>query len=138
MYVAFPLVGRLASDPELRFTNNGTPVASLTIVTSRRTMENDKWVDKDTTFWRCSAFGQFAERICENLYKGDAVIAYGQASANKWTDKEGNKRERTEVRLDACGLDLRWSDPSADPAPAQAKVKTAADDANAFSDDPGF
>lgn len=138
MYVSVTLVGRLAGDPELRFTASGVAVASLTVVTSRRTKEGDQWVDKDTTFWRCSAFGEFAERIVANLYKGDAVVMYGQAFTSKWQTRDGENRERTEVRLDAGGLDFRWSDPAADPQPKQAKVKTSADDANDFDDEPGF
>jgi len=115
VYVAATLMGRLAADAELKFTNDGTPVASFTVMTSRRfnNPNTGKWEDRDVTGWRCAAFGDFAENLAAQFMKGDAVIVYGQLSESTWEDRDGGKRSRIEMRVDAAGHDFRWGVPGA-------------------------
>ena len=105
------IVGRLTSDPELRFVASGAPVASLTIASNARKYDkqSDSWKDETTTFWRCNAWRDLAENVAESLQKGMAVVAYGEVKSRDWQDKEGNKRSSLEVELTAIGPDLRWS-----------------------------
>jgi single-strand DNA-binding protein len=104
------LVGRLTSDPELRFSANGTAVAKFSVVTSRRTKDQSgEWVDVDTSFWDCVAFKQTAENIAESLTKGTAVIVVGKAAQRTWETKEGEKRRSIEVTVDEIGPSLRFA-----------------------------
>lgn len=100
--------GRLAGDPELRFTTSGHAVANLTIVANKRVKNGDQWEDGPATFWRCSAWRELAENCAESLHKGTSVVAVGEAGQREWTTNEGEKRTVIEVTLDAIGPDLRW------------------------------
>ncbi|MER6092510.1 single-stranded DNA-binding protein [Streptomyces bluensis] len=104
------LTGRLAGQPELRFSPSGVAVAAFTIVTSRRVKDpaTGEWGDADTTFWDCKAFKQLAENVCESLEKGLEVVAVGRAVQESWEDKQtGQKRSKISVRIDAIGPSLR-------------------------------
>lgn len=112
MSASITLTGRLTADPELRFTPAGKAVASFTVATSRRKKVGDNWEDADTTFWTCSAWETLAEQVAENLTKGTAVVVSGSAYQRNWETKDGEKRSRTEVRVDHVGADLRWAKPA--------------------------
>lgn len=107
MSAPITLTGRMADDPQLKFTQQGKAIARFTVVTSRRRKNGDQWEDADTTFWTCTAWDQLAENITENLRKGAAVVVSGQAFQSNW-EKDGQKHSRIEVRVDAAGLNLRW------------------------------
>lgn len=107
MSAPITLTGRMAGDPELKFTQQGKAIARFTVVTSRRRKNGDQWEDADTTFWTCTAWEQLAEHVTENLRQGAAVIVSGQAFQSNW-EKDGQKHSRIEVRVDAAGLNLRW------------------------------
>ncbi|GII87096.1 single-stranded DNA-binding protein [Sphaerisporangium siamense] len=107
MSAQITLAGRLASDPEMKFTQSGKAITRFTVVTSRRRKNGDQWEDADTTFWTCTAWDQLAEQIVEHLRKGAAVVVTGQAYQNNW-EKDGEKHSRIEVRVDSAGPNLRW------------------------------
>lgn len=113
------LTGRLARDPELRFTPTGKAVARFTVVTSRRKKEGEEWVDVDKTFWPCTVWDQLAEQACEHLRQGSAVVVSGTAYQNEW-EKDGEKRSRIEVRVEAVGQNLRWPPKTAERSTASA------------------
>jgi single-strand DNA-binding protein len=102
------LTGRLGQDPELRFSPSGTAIVRLSIVTSRRTKneQTQEWSDTDTTWWDCTAFRSLAENCAESLQKGMAVVAVGRVVQENWEDKEGQKRSKLAVKIDAIGPDL--------------------------------
>lgn len=122
MSAPITLTGRMAGDPELKFTQQGKAIARFTVVTSRRRKNGDQWEDVDTTFWTCTAWDQLAENVTENLRKGAAVVVSGQAYQSSW-EKDGQKHSRIEVRVDAAGLNLRWP-----PKTAERSSGAAADD----------
>lgn len=107
MSAPITLTGRLGADPELRFAQSGTPIASLRVVTDRRVKEGDEWKSVDTAWWQVTAFKQLAERIVERLHKGDPVVIIGRAKGREWEDaKTGEKRTALEVVADTVCLDL--------------------------------
>ncbi|MHA6764780.1 single-stranded DNA-binding protein [Streptacidiphilus sp. PAMC 29251] len=119
MSATITLNGRLTADPDMRFTPSGMAVAKFTIVTSRRTKneQTGEWADADTTFWDCTAFKTLAENAAESLAKGMEVVAVGRAVQENWQDKEtGAKRSKIAVKLDSIGPNL---------ARASAKVSRA-------------
>ncbi len=92
------LIGNLGRDPEIRYTQNGDPVANFSIAT------NEKWKDKNTkelqekTEWHfIVAFGKTAETIREYLKKGSKCYIEGKLETSKYTDKEGIERYSTKV-----------------------------------------
>ena len=94
------IVGNLGQDPEVRYTNNQTAIANITVATS------DKWRDKATgeprekTEWhRIVLFGKVAEIAGEYLHKGSQVYIEGQLQTRKWQDQNGQDRYTTEVAV---------------------------------------
>ncbi|PRQ02372.1 Single-stranded DNA-binding protein [Enhygromyxa salina] len=95
------LIGNLGRDPELRYTQSGSPVANLSVATTR------KWRNKQTnelveeTEWhRISVFGQQAEHCNNYLSKGRQVYVEGRLRTRSYDDKDGIKRYSTEVVAD--------------------------------------
>ncbi|RLB78065.1 MAG: single-stranded DNA-binding protein [Deltaproteobacteria bacterium] len=91
------LIGRLGADPEIRYTQNETPVAVFSLAT------NEQWKDqngetKERTEWhRIVAWDKLA-KICEDyLNKGKLVYVEGPLRTRSWEDKEGVTRRVTEV-----------------------------------------
>ena len=91
------LIGNLGKDPEIRFTPDGTQVATFTVAT------NEQWNDKsgnrqEHTEWHTIvAWNKLAELSKRYLTKGRQVYVEGRLRTREWTDKEGNKRRTTEV-----------------------------------------
>lgn len=109
MSAPITLTGRLGADPELRFSPSGTAIVRLSIVTSRRSKneQTGEWADADTTWWDATAFRQLAENAASSLEKGMAVIAVGRVVQENWEDKQtGQKRSKLALKLDAIGPDL--------------------------------
>ena len=123
------ITGRLTRDPELRYTNGGKAVAQFSVVTSRRFNDNGTWIDKDVSFWDCTAFDVMAENICEALSKGSAVIVIGDMRQESW-EKDGQKKYAWRVLVRGVGPDLRWSKLESPP------VKNGS--SGSFDEDPPF
>ena len=95
------LVGNLGADPEIKRTQDGRPIANLSVATS------DSWRDKATgerkekTEWhRVVIFSEGLCKIAEQyLKKGAKVYLEGQLQTRKWQDKDGKDRYSTEVVL---------------------------------------
>jgi single-strand DNA-binding protein len=91
------LIGNLGSDPELRYTNNGTAVAELRIATGRKYTKSDGTAVDETEWHRVIAWGKQGEICKEYLTKGRKVAIEGRIQTRQWEDKEGNKRYTTEI-----------------------------------------
>lgn len=94
------LIGRLGRDPELRYTPDGTAVATLNLAT------NVIWKDKDgnqqerTEWHRIVAWRKLAEICGEWLKKGSHIYVEGRLQTRSWEDKNGVKRFTTEIVAD--------------------------------------
>lgn len=92
------LVGHLGRDPELRYTPSGAAVANFTLAT------NEAWTDKsgekqERTEWhRIVVWGKQAEIAGEYLTKGKQVFVEGSLQTREWNDRDGNKKQTTEIR----------------------------------------
>jgi single-strand DNA-binding protein len=104
------LRGRITADPELRFIASGKAVASFSIVTSTKYKDKDsgEWLETDTSFWNCQAWGDMAEMVIENIQKGTSVIAAGKFKQRQYETKEGEKRTVIEFVVDDIGVSLKW------------------------------
>lgn len=110
MSATLPIVGRLTADAELRYSASGTAVARFTVVSSRRTKNQNtqEWEDADVTYWDCVAFKQLAENCVESLVKGTEVVLVGRAKQESWEDRQtGQKRSKISVMVDHIGPSLR-------------------------------
>ena len=105
------IVGNLTADPELRFTQAGTAVASFTVASTPRTFnrQTNQWEDGTALFLRCSAWRQLGENCAESLKKGMRVIVSGRLVQNNWQSREGERRSSVEVQVDEIGPSLRYA-----------------------------
>jgi single-strand DNA-binding protein len=93
------LIGNLGRDPEIRYTQSGEPIANFTLAT------NEVWNDKsgqkqERTEWhRVEVFGKTAQIVRDYLSKGRQVYIEGSNRYDEWTDKDGNKRNTTRIRV---------------------------------------
>jgi single-strand DNA-binding protein len=90
------LIGRLGADPEIRYTADGTAVATLSIATNRPVKREDKW-EEEPEWHRVVAWRRLAEICGEYLSKGRQVYVEGRLRTRSWEDQDGNKRWTTEV-----------------------------------------
>ena len=93
------LMGRLTADPELRRTDSGNAVASFTLAVDRDFADKQSG-KKETDFIRCVAWRQTADFVSKYFSKGRMMVASGRLQIRSWTDKDGNKRETSEVVID--------------------------------------
>ena len=93
------LMGRLTRDPELRYTQSGTPVASFTLAVDRDFASKDGG-ERQTDFIDCVAWRQTGEFVSKYFAKGSMAVVSGRLQIREWQDKEGNKRRSAEVVTD--------------------------------------
>jgi len=105
------VVGNLTADPELRYTQNGLPVANFTIASTPRTFDRqaNEWKDGDALFLRASVWRDFAEHVAGSLTKGMRVVATGRLRQRSYQDREGQNRTAIELEVDEIGPSLRYA-----------------------------
>jgi len=94
------LIGNLGADPEVRFTQNGTPVANFRIATSETWNDKSGERQERTEWHRIVVWGRQAETCGEYLRKGRSVCVEGRLQTREWDDRDGNKRYTTEIKAD--------------------------------------
>ncbi|MEE4601580.1 MAG: single-stranded DNA-binding protein [Desulfobacteraceae bacterium] len=111
------LIGRLGSDPEVRYTPSGVAVANFNIATSEEWKDKDSGEKKERTEWHRIVVWRRLGEICgEYLSKGRQVYVEGRLQTRDWEDRDGNKRYTTEiVATDVQFLGARDSSESARP-----------------------
>ncbi|MDD3122428.1 MAG: single-stranded DNA-binding protein [Candidatus Izemoplasmatales bacterium] len=100
------LIGRLARDPELRYTtNNNIPVVSFTLAVSRPFQSKDQSTgDNNNTadFINCTAWRNQAENVSKYIQKGSLVAVDGRLQTRDYMDEKNNvRRYVTEVVCDS-------------------------------------
>jgi len=135
------LIGRLGQDPEMRYTQSGTALATFSIAT------NEVWRDKEgnkqerTEWHRIIAFARLGEICSQYLSKGKLVFVEGRIQTREWVDKEGVKRYTTEIvasemkMLDSRGSSGAQMSFQEDPGPSDADMIPKAPIAGAPSGD---
>jgi single-strand DNA-binding protein len=91
------LIGNLGRDPELRYTAGGQPVASFSVATNERWNDREGKPQERTEWHRIVVWGKQAENCANYLAKGRTVYIEGRLQTREWEDKEGQKRQTTEV-----------------------------------------
>jgi single-strand DNA-binding protein len=95
------LIGNLGQDPEVRCTQAGSKIATISLATS------DSWTDQrsgeriERTEWhRVVIFAQGLVGVVEKyLRKGNKVFIRGSLRTRKWQDQSGVDRYSTEIHL---------------------------------------
>ena len=92
------LLGRLARDPEIRYTQNGSAIANMTVATDESFTGSDGNKVERTEWHRVTVFGKTAENCGNYLGKGSLVHVEGSLATRKWQDQNGQDRYTTEIK----------------------------------------
>ena len=92
------LIGRLTRDPEMRYTTSGLAVTSFSIAVDRRSKNQQG--EKQTDFFRCTAWRQSAEFVSNYASKGRLVAVEGRIELNKFTGQDGIEKQSADIVCD--------------------------------------
>lgn len=92
------IIGRLGRDVELRYSQNGSAVASLNIATDESYTDRDGNKVERVEWHRVSVYGKSAENCANYLRKGSLVYVEGSLQTCKWQDQNGQDRYTTEIK----------------------------------------
>ncbi|HWR57557.1 MAG TPA: single-stranded DNA-binding protein [Thermodesulfovibrionales bacterium] len=95
MYNRIILIGNLTKDPELRYTPQGTPVATFRIAVNTRYKQSEEQRE-DTLFIDTVTFGKQAETCSQYLNKGKSVLVEGRLQERRW-ESDGQQKSKFEV-----------------------------------------
>jgi single-strand DNA-binding protein len=105
------IVGNLADDPELRYTQAGVAVANVRVAVNQRFFNKDTnaWDERLDGFFTCNVWREYAENVAESLHRGDRVLVTGRLRSRSYEDKEGVTKWITEVEADEICPTLRFA-----------------------------
>ena len=90
------LTGRLTRNPEIRYSQGSSSIASFTVAVDRTVKKGDEWV-RDADFIKCVAFGKTAEFIEKYFKKGSFIVVSGSIKTGSYDKDDGTKVHTTDV-----------------------------------------
>lgn len=93
------LCGNLGGDAELRFTQGGQPVSSMSVCTTEKWNDQQGKKQERSEWHSCVWWGKGAEALNKYLTKGKKVLVEGKIQTRSWEDKDGTKRYKTEINI---------------------------------------
>ncbi len=99
---AVSISGNLGRDPEFKQTGNG--LATFSLAVNRYIPRGNGQFDKQTSWFKCVAWGPVAEAARDKLTKGCRVLVQGRLEAHNWTDKNGEVKTGVEIVVQSFSL----------------------------------
>ena len=91
----FLIMGRLCTDPEIRYTSDQKAVCRFRFAVNRRFKRDD---EPEADFFQCVAFGKIAETFEKcSISKGTKLMIDGEVRNNNYTDNDGVKHYSDQV-----------------------------------------
>src|SRR5215210_1415577 len=90
------LIGRLGGDPQLKYTQSGTAVATFSLATNRQWQGKDGTSREETDWHNVVAWDKLAQTCGEYLTKGRLVFIEGRIQYSTW-EYQGQTRYKTEI-----------------------------------------
>ena len=87
------LLGRVGTDPELKYSQNGTAICQLRLATDRRRQNGET----DADWHSVVCWGKQAEAVAEYVKKGNRIFVAGSLAQNSYETQDGQRRYRSEV-----------------------------------------
>jgi len=101
MYNKSTIIGRLGTDPEIRYTKDQKAIANLRVATTESWKDRQSGERKEKTEWhRVVLFGKLAEIARDHLNKGALVLFEGPSRTRKWQDNDGKDQYTTEIHAE--------------------------------------
>jgi single-strand DNA-binding protein len=108
----------VGKDIELKYLQNGTAIAKVSLAFGDKEKKGDEWVD--VTLWlEGVCFGRSAENISQYVQKGHRIEIEAVLSPNNYTNKEGQKVYSYQLKIDRFNLIEKSDRPKAEPKPKQ-------------------
>ena len=124
------LIGNVGADPQIRRTQDGRPIANLSLATSETWRDKQTGERKEKTEWhRVVVFNENLAKIVEQyVKKGSKIYVEGALHTRKWTDQSGAEKYSTEVVLQGFNgtLTLLGSPGDSKPEPSPFRESRAA------------
>ncbi len=98
------LIGRLGADPEIRYTADGTPVATFRMATSETRKNKDGTKSEQTEWHSIVAWRKLGEISAEYLKKGKLVYIEGRIQSREYEGRDGVKRKAYEIVASAMKM----------------------------------
>ena len=108
------LIGNLGGDPELRYTQGGSQVATFTLATTERWKGQDGKKQEQTEWHRIIAWNRLAEICGQYLHKGSRIYIEGKLQTRKWQDQNGVDRYTTEIVVREMKMIDTWREKPSD------------------------
>jgi len=89
------MVGNLTKDPELRYTPQGTPIATLRLAVSSKFRSGEE-MKEETLFIDTVVWGKQGESCSQYLSKGRPVLVEGRLQERRW-ESDGQQRSKVEI-----------------------------------------
>lgn len=107
------IVGNLAQDPQLRYTNTGTPVTTISVAVNKRVKDQSgNWTSALDRYWDCTIWEAPAVNAAASFKLGDRVIVHGKVNTRRW-EHDGQPREQVVIDVDEIGHTTRFHQTSA-------------------------
>lgn len=103
------ILGNLARDPEVRYTQSGKAVATFTVAASNTYIDSNNETKEQTAFINCVAWGKLGESV-GNLRKGNRCFVEGRLQTRSYETQDGQKKYVTEVVAGFIGTSLTNDD----------------------------
>lgn len=123
--------GRLTRDPDLQYISSGTALLKFTIANSVYNGKKDDHVN----FFNCEMWGRMAEGLADYLYKGRECVVTGELRQDRWSDQNGNNRNK--IKIIVQKFFFAGSDSSSQGGGRQDETGGSYQNGNTYSDD-GF
>ncbi len=98
------LIGRLGQDIELKYTPNGTAVATISIATSVGFKTSDRQNQEKTEWSRVVVWGKMSEYLDSYAKKGNRIHVVGRLETRQWEDNNGTRRYMTEIQAEHISI----------------------------------
>lgn len=104
------LLGRIGTDPEIKYTQSGQAVCTLNVATNQSWKDETGTLQTKTDWHRVVVWGKLAETCHTYLKKGSKLYMEGSLHTRQYDDKDGQKKYITEVKMtDMIMLDSKDS-----------------------------
>jgi single-strand DNA-binding protein len=121
------LLGNLTRDPEVRYTPNGSAVASFAIAVNRKYKQGDD-TKEEVSYIDIVVWGKQAESCGQYINKGDSVLIEGRLQQRRWETEDGQKRNKVEVVAERVNFMPKRSKPGQSGASPEPSVEGPVDE----------
>lgn len=120
------LIGFVGKDVEVRYQQSGEPISNFSLATSESWKDKTSGERQERTEWhRVEVFGPAAKFCRDYVAKGTKLLVRGAIHYDEWTDKDGNKRNTTKIRVSGPRAFIEFAGPKKDERSVPERAKAA-------------